>query len=276
MKLSYSIFILFIICTLVPDNRIYGQYLGDESDLYAETKQVNQFFKRFNCEEYVDGKSMPETDSLYHHPKLRKNYLERVFDNYNLSIKHEVKRSFIKDVLNEEQPVFLKFHSGDWFAEVKARFRFKGRRVEGTLFMVLQEEPVGSKWVFKSVYFPFFDHQLRFDHSLEDPFLHPLSHELDFMNLIKAFPNKEDIQKYAHKNFRPDHLSLFIYEIKNDNLNFEMVSDVKFHFFQVENWYFTLEEFNRSGDNSGWLIADLVKLEADGKNVLLQHILHKN
>ena len=28
-----------------------GNYLGDEKFMYAETKQVNQFFRRFNCEE---------------------------------------------------------------------------------------------------------------------------------------------------------------------------------------------------------------------------------
>ena len=52
-----------------------GEYLGDESALYAETKQVNQFFRRFNCEEALDGKRFYPKDSLYHNLSLRKQYL---------------------------------------------------------------------------------------------------------------------------------------------------------------------------------------------------------
>ena len=31
-----------------------GKYLGDESFMYAETKQINQFFRRFNAEETLE------------------------------------------------------------------------------------------------------------------------------------------------------------------------------------------------------------------------------
>jgi hypothetical protein len=105
-------------------------------------------------------------------------------------------------------------------------------------------------------------------------FLHPLSHELDFMNLRKAFTNKDSVNQFAGKNFIPDHLSVFLYEIKKGNLKFKTVTDVKFHFFQINGWYFELSEFNRPGYNTGWLISNLVKLNSDADKLQLRRFLY--
>jgi hypothetical protein len=49
---------------------------------------------------------------------------------------------------------------------------------------------------------------------------------------------------------------------------------VKFHFFQIEGWYFELADFNRAGYNTGWLISDLVKLNSPAdKEVLKKYLL---
>ena len=86
-----------------------------------------------------------------------------------------------------------------------------------------------------------------------------MSHELDFMNLKKIFDDPDITVAYTNKDFQPDYLSLILYEIKKSNLKFNTVSQVKFHFFQLENWYFELSEFNRTGNNTGWLISNLIK-----------------
>ena len=102
-------------------------------------------------------------------------------------------------------------------------------------------------------------------------FLHPLSHELDFMNLRKAFSNPDSISQYASKKFVPDHLSVFLYEIKKGNLKFKTVQEVKFHFFHIEGWYFELSQFN-----TGWLISNLVKVKNDSeKNLLKKYVYYE-
>src|SRR5690606_6709968 len=105
-------------------------------------------------------------------------------------------------------------------------------------------------------------------------FLHPLSHELDFMNLRKAFLNKDSVAQYTAKKFKPDHLSIFLYEVKRGNLKFKSVQGVKFHFFQLEGWYFELSQFNRRGYNTGWLISNLVKINNEAEKQLLYTYLH--
>lgn len=90
----------------------------DQSELYASTKQVNQFFRRFNGEEDQKGKRFYESDKEFREASLRKNYLSLLFDRQNQNISSEQKKSFINDVTDKRNPKFLDFHQEGWFAEV--------------------------------------------------------------------------------------------------------------------------------------------------------------
>ena len=106
-------------------------------------------------------------------------------------------------------------------------------------------------------------------------FLHPLSHELDFMNLIKVFRETQKVTQYTARGYKPDYLSMFLYEFKRGNLAFQTVLSVKFHFFQVPGWLFELSEIRRSGPNSGWLISGLVDISEIEKDILLKYIYYE-
>jgi hypothetical protein len=94
------------------------------------------------------------------------------------------------------------------------------------------------------------------------------------MNLRKALADKDSVNQFAAKDFTPDHLSVFLYEMKRGSLKFKTVTDVKFHFFQISGWYFELSEFNRPGYNTGWLISNLVKLNSSADKSLLKRFLY--
>ena len=55
--------IIFVCISLMPAvvrSQAIGNYVEDETDLYTSTKQVNQFFRRFNGEEDMKGeRSLP-------------------------------------------------------------------------------------------------------------------------------------------------------------------------------------------------------------------------
>jgi hypothetical protein len=249
----------------------------DEKALYAETKQVNQFFRRFNNEESIEGNRYYSNDSLYRNPASRIRFLGILFDNQNPGLGKELKEEFIKHVTDPRNPVYLDLHGGGWFAQVNTLFTWKGKETPIILYLKLQEEKVGSKWViFKARFSPFLD-LFNKDTTANRYFLHPLSHELDFMNLYKVFQdNREHIEDYTPRDFPTDPLVPLLYEVKKGNLKFHTVTNVKFHFFQVNNWYFELSKFNRSGFNTGWLISALVRLESpEEKNTLLQYIYDK-
>lgn len=278
--MRYFLILLFflILCLFNSNSQVIGNYIGDESILYAQTKQVGQFFRRFNAEEDQYGERFSINDSLFRNPDFRKKFLNMLFDKKSIIIKKEFKKEFIDEVVNKKIPSFLNFHGGNWFAEVKTKFIYYDKEKTLTLFLQLEEEKIGSKWVITNVYFQPF-HQLFLNHDTiaqsDKKFLHPLSHELDFMNLIKIFNKNEIIEQYAAKEYYPDYLTLFIYEFKKSNLKFETVINVKFHFFQINGWYFELSDFNRRSYNSGWLISNLLKISEDEKNILMRYIYHE-
>ena len=253
-----------------------GTYLGDESAFYASTKQVNQFFRRFNSEEDEEGNRIYADSKKYHSPRLRKKYIEILFDNETSSLDKALKEIFIQEVTDASNPIYLDFHGGEWFAEVHTRFKYRGKESPAVLFMKLQEEPVGSKWVIDRVYFEPFNKLFKEKTNKEGKFLHPLSHELDFMNLNKIFERREEIELYTGNDYSPDHLSLMLMEVKKGNLSFVTIKNVKFHFFQIDNWYFELSEFNRKGYNTGWLISNLAKLDQEQKESYKKYIFFEN
>lgn len=261
-------------CLLVGQG--IGEYLGDESVLYAETKQVNQFFRRFNGEEDEEGNRYYKKDERFRDTELRKKYLGMLFDNQNPSLSNKLKSEFVKDVISDEDPVILDFHGGEWFAEVNAKFVYKGREENAILFLKLQEEKVGSKWILTRAYFAPFAKLFSSDTTGGVEFLHPMSHELDFMNLRKVFQdNKAKVDQFTARGYRPDFLSILLYEIKNSNIRFKTVMNVKFHFFQADGWYFQLSKFNRPGYNRGWLISDLVQVSPKERELLTKYIYYE-
>lgn len=254
-----------------------SDYLGDEYLLYRETKQVNQFFRRFNAEELPSGRRLRTRDSLYHSDVLRKEYLGMVFDESNPYITDSIKSKFIQEVMDGGEETILNFHGGEWFAEVWTTFAYRGRLERVLLFLSLEKAEIGSKWVLTNVYFEPF--QKIFDREEapqpNPPFIHPLSHELDFMNLIKVFRNGGNLEPYAGKDYEPDYLTLFLYEIKKKNLSFRSVDKVSFHFFQLKGWYFGLSEIRREGENRGWLISQITRVPDGQKKQLLNFIIKK-
>lgn len=268
--------LLFFFFTIVLVHPLHAQLVDedDESRLYAETKQVNQFFRRFNGEEDENGERYYPKDRLYRSEKLRRKYIGILFDASNSGISPDLKVQFVKDVLDKAQPAILNFHGGNWFSEVHTTFTMNGKAEPVTLFMELEKDHLGTKWVINRVHAEMFESYFKRDTTKVGKFLHPLSHELDFMNLRKAFNATDSLSQFTVKRFVPDHLSVFLYEIKKGNLKFKTVEEVKFHFFQIDRWYFELSEFNRSGYNTGWLISNLVKVNNEAEKNLLRKFLY--
>lgn len=104
---------------------------NDESKLYAESKQVNQFIRRFNGEEDEKGNRYYKSDKLFQSPKLRKKYLDVLFDDSNKGISAALRNEFTKTVM--DKPLLLDFHGGNWFSEVQTTFTLNGKDQPVTL-----------------------------------------------------------------------------------------------------------------------------------------------
>ena len=247
-----------------------GDVKMDEREFYTMTKQMGQFIHRFNYEEDPTGKRLYANDKDYRKAEKRKDALPLLFDLDNPRTAGNLRNFFVEDLLKNHQ--YLEFLGGNWFSEVSAKFKWKGQEVDISLIMALEKDGLGSKWVISNVFFSEF--QKHFPQGeladREKHFLHPMSHELDFMNIYKIFNDPQTVEYYASTDYQPDYLTLFFYEIKQGTLKFDHVESVKFHVFQIKNWYFEVSWFNRSGYNSGWLISNLIYLKEEEKEALLK------
>jgi hypothetical protein len=247
-----------------------GNFSPDETVFYAQTKQMNQFF--------LQGKRLYPGDAGYHDIKARKGYINMLFDQSNVATSEDAKFVFIEQALNKKNPVFLDFHGNSWFAEVSATFQYKKEKVTLILYLKLEKQNDGYKWMFSNVYFDRF--ASWFTHVNDTAnlkyFIHPMSHELDFMNLHKIFREPGNIDYYLEREYQPDMLALFVMETKNNNLTFVSVDQVKFHFFQVPGWYFEVSYFNRNSMNSGWLISNILRVNEKEKKELMENYSRSN
>lgn len=259
---------LIIVCiisihSLVGQNGLTSEMKETEEQLKASNKQVNQFFRRFNGEENDDGNRYYAKDKKFRDPSIRKKYIPSLFDSETSQIDSDIAKNFLKKVVDKKSPIFLDIHTDDWFAELRTTFKYNGKDISGLLYMRMQKQGLGYEWIIEDVAFDQFQQYFDKDTSATKKFMHPMSHELDFMTLRKALQNNNHAEQFTSRKYTPDFLSIFVYEINQGNLKFVNVKDVKFHFFSVDGYYFSLANFNRTGYNSGWLISELTPL--DGK-----------
>jgi hypothetical protein len=275
--MHYKIFLTLVLAWLhlpVLAQPTKGVHQSEEAALYASTKQVNQFIKRFNGEEDFQGKSLSVKDKKYREQSLRKKYLANLADLQNTTVMQKMPE-FANDVNSYTKPKYFDFYGGNWFAEVAAKFSYNGKEQNVILYLKLEEENAGYKWSLVNAYAAFMEQEFKSTPPTDIKFLHPMSHEIDFMNLQRIFKNNTKIEHYAEKNYKPDYLSLFFYHVKRGALVFQDVDDLKFHVFQIENWYFEIQFFNRKGDNTGWLISNLIKIPEKDKASLIKSIYHE-
>lgn len=249
--------------------------LEAEEKFRAQTKQINQFFRRFNGEEDENGNRYYEGDKNFRDTKLRQKYLSILFDSQNSSLSDGTKNEFVRFVTDKKEPKFLDFHRSEWFAEVNTSFSYKGKQESITLYLNIQPQGKGYEWVINDVSYQRFERLFNKDTTAGKAFIHPMSHELDFMNLRKAFLSGKPPESFTTNDFQPDFLTLFLYEMKLGNLKFETVNDLKFHFFQVDGWYFELSDINRPGYNTGWLITNMVPVNEKQEQALKRYIYGK-
>lgn len=248
-----------------------GDFKMDETELYAMTKQMGQFMRRFNYEEDQFGERLNPKDPNFRSNEMRRKSLPTLFDQEKYGTQTDLQRYFIEDVTKGDS-TYMTFLGGRWFSEVSCTFKYNGKDAKVMLFLTVEKEGLGSKWVLTNVYFSEFNKLFPQGEiaEREKHFLHPMSHELDFMNIYKVFQNPEVVDYYASKEFQPDYLTLFFYEIKQGKLVFQHVDSVKFHVLQIKDWYFEVSWFNRSGLNSGWLMSNVVYMPEKEKTNLIK------
>lgn len=249
-----------LLCFGLP---LLGQTIkgGQEMDFAFKVKQIDEFMDRFNHASY--------TLALRQYPGLsHRENLYSLFNQDDESWDYSTVEQFVEEMLTRSGEKILDFYDSGWYAELKCSFVYRG--VPRKFTLVLQNQLSrngGSKWVIVSVLQPLDETICKDIPKAKNAgqYLHPMSHVTNFIELERAFEDKENLQNFFDPwNQGMDFLA-FKNAILSGALKHQSNHHITYHFLQLDNWIFTVDYFPRQGPNAGWLISSLQEASKEDK-----------
>lgn len=239
-----------------------AQVLPDEMlnrDFAAQVKSMNEFVARFNG-----------TDSTY------KGGVVRLFD-YQMShdgMTDTEFRQHISDFVQmvEQGSLHIRLTDGGMYAEVKTMATVCEKAVPLTL--VLHSETYQGDYVRWAIVGAKGLAAAGIIDTSRVATISPVEHELHFMTIDELFThdNCQHIMAYRGSGVRIDELSVLLTLAMTDKIRIRQVDDVTLHCMDIPGYVFTINELGRRGDNCGWLITNLKKMNDNDKTIYLKQL----
>ncbi|MGB3616606.1 MAG: hypothetical protein WBA12_00680 [Catalinimonas sp.] len=244
----------------------------DRDNFVFKVKQIDEFLERFNNEESTLLNEQFQRTNAGRTPS-RRQMLSALFNQADDGWDPVNVQRFLAQVDNDDRPARLDFQDEDWYATADCNVLYAGEARKVQLTLKIEKQPDGRslKWVIVGARGDFL---LLPDQTDPTTSLTPYSHGTDFMNLGQALLDMDNVRNYLPNTFEASALTLFIYGVRTGQVKFTQVNRVRYHFLQVEDWVFTVEQFERSTQNSGWLISRLAPADNTGKNNYRRYVLH--
>lgn len=257
---------LFLLSILLAGN-MSAQQLDQswQREFTEHVKSIDEFMKRFNGEEVYPGLEKWDEDFLQ----------LNLFSLLDRQMKKEAKQGaidFVSTIM--ESGVKLSYADTLWYAEAKCDITYKGKATGVTLFL-RPEKIQGNlfRWAFcgaDGINGNLIDIKSK-------GAISPVEHEIHFMELQSIFKNdRQHIFGYRQEGYKIDQLSVFLALVYTGQITFNSVSEMKFHFFNVPNYQFVVEEIGRRGSNAGWLITSFKQLPQEKKQAYINDLIKSN
>ena len=259
-KIVFSFFLLS--CALI----VSAQQLDVlwQQEFTEHVKSMDEFMKRFNGEEAYPGLNKSDEN-------FRMLNLFSLLDHQMKQDQKQKALAFVDAILSSD--VKLSYADTLWYAEAKCDISYKGKAKTVTLF--LQTECIKNnkfRWVFCGAD-GISGNLIDVDSKSA---ISPVEHEIHFIELQSIFKNdKQHVFGYRKNGYKIDQLSVLLALIYAGQISFTSVSEMKFHFFNVPNYHFVVEEIGRRGSNAGWLITTFDKLSQKSKNAYINKLTNK-
>ena len=172
------------------------------------------------------------------------------------------------DTLNQK----LSFFKEGLFVVLNSKFLHKSRTLDIRFILKIRVSENGYAWVITKI--DPIPRDSNFASNSIDPIskyhsINPVDNEVNFIRFSELLRNKQ----ITKKNFEIDSdyttIQKYLTFLNDNEVTFESFSNVQYHFFQIENYHFTLDFFLRPNNNSGWLISSLSKITLAEKEQLI-------
>jgi len=288
--MGYGRLIIFLIISLslLAVNKIHAQtfatYDPNSEYFHSEVKLIEEFIERFN------GDSTTALNKIFAKSEKggsvpRNMMMISIFnlDNKKFTDGDSRVKEFFHDVLDSRNPVRLSFCDSDWYAEARGEFLFNGKMTEVPL--VLHIKSIGDdegQWMITGIgnqtasKEPAPSIKLKKLNREPQKFIATSAYATNFAELIFYLTEKMHAENY----FEPQLLESengrqFINEIRHGQLKFQYVKNITFHFYQVDEWIFTVDQYKRKTFNSGWLISNIERVNNHQKTKMRRKLLNR-
>lgn len=232
---------------------------------------VDEFMKRFNGDEIHPDISPSDSDSINRN-------LIGLFDIDQLISQDKKTQDSIQDeVLNlirtiTNNSIRINYSDSTWLAIAHCKGLVMGNQENFDIFMTVQSRGDDMyKWVINAVDGECFNVNPR--NTNENLIISPDAHETKFIALQRILKEQPyNIQLYISKNAIYDPTSVFTYLVYSGKLKLEYVERLEFIFFQVPNYAFHIQYFDRTSNNSGWLISNFYRFSDSDKSAFMKWI----
>lgn len=271
--------LLAIITALIFVQNVSAQISVHDSmldTLFAySVKSCDEFLSRFNGAETAPGISMDEVE--YRERNILALFeKERLIEHQN---KYTVDNQLFRDITN-----FIKYVCGkniqiklidvDFFAAAYMKAKFQGK--EKKICITLKYENIGNdifRWAIAGASGLIENKMID---TAQNGSIRPVDHEVNFMQL-KNVLNMPDgkVLNFRSNDTDIDQLSYLSALINTKQITFMQCDSVVFHCLSVKDYLFKVSKFNRKDYNTGWLISDFQKINAEDKQKYINQLLGK-
>lgn len=238
-------------------------------------KSCDEFLSRFNGEETAPGISMDEAE--YRERNILALFeKERLIEHQNkYTVDNQLFRditAFIKYVCGKN--IQIKLTDGDFFAAAYMKAKFQGK--EKKICIALKYENTGNdifRWAIAGASGLIENKMID---TAQNGSIRPVDHEVNFMQL-KNVLNMPDgkVLNFRSNDTDIDQLSYLSALINTKQITFMQCDSVVFHCLSVKDYLFKVSKFNRKDYNTGWLISDFQKINAEDKQKYINQLLGK-
>ena len=171
-----------------------------------------------------------------------------------------------------DNKVQLQYADSLWFAKEKCKGSYKGKETSFFLYLTIEQRGEDMyKWVIQKAEGKIFELTPKVKN--ERIMLMPDDHETRFTSLHRVTSDyQESVTNFASKYYQVDATTAFYTMVQTGLLKIDFIDNVKLIFLQIPEYTFSIEYFDREGNNSGWLISNLWKMNNDEKKQFLNNI----
>ncbi|MBS1614713.1 MAG: hypothetical protein JST06_01190 [Bacteroidetes bacterium] len=258
--------LLLAILLLLPGSAVWAQGMAAgatrEVNFLYEVKVIDEFIERFND---APNSFLRKEYLRYGKPiNFTRQDLVRFLFEKDITDTDSVAHRFIAQVTDSLHPQKISFNDSNWYAHLDCFFNQDGLRFTIPLVLRVELDSNGStRWLICGIgdapMLQNIDSNNLIAEQMDNrKFISPSDYATNFIELHHILkPGFEGVNYLTPALFETSRGRKFCQLIRSGKLKFDGPGAMRFYFFQIPNYSFTVERFVRQTTHSGWLISNI-------------------